>query len=206
MKKVIREGVFETNSSSTHAVAFKKRKGNQTEKDSSYELHTPFFKTLFIIGLCTHAKKFAHAYELDIELDLKEILGEDYDEEHCQAHECEKIEGYEGQCEKFKNAVIKEFIKMENITQAEFDKRFNESDFVYEGECDCRNFFDDDVLNDCTCPFDCYYSISKAFGLDGLTTEEEYLKKAKEVLSEGYKFVLQEYWQGCCLITKREIY
>ena len=114
MKKVIREGVFETNSSSTHAVAFKKRKGNQTEKDSSYEMHTPFFKTLFIIGLCTHAKKFAHAYELDIELDLKEILGEDYNEEHCQAHECEKIEGYEGQCEKFKNAVIKEFIKMEN--------------------------------------------------------------------------------------------
>ncbi len=204
MKKVVREGVFETNSSSTHAVAFKKKDGNKTEKDSSYELHTPFAKTLFIIGLCTHAERYSNAFEEDSEYDLKEILGEDWtdDLENRIMH----VEGYKSKCEKFKNAVIEEYVKMENISQEEFNKRFNESDFTCDGECDCRNFFDDDVLSDCFCPFDGYFQICKEFNLDQLTTIEEYRAKAKDVLSEEYKFVLQEYWQGCCLITKREIY
>ena len=201
MKKIIREGVFETNSSSTHSVVFKKKKDNKPEKESTYELHSPFAKTLFLIGLCTNADFYTEDYENDaeFELDLEE-------NESLQGDNKVVIEGPKTQCLKFKDAVINEYINMSKITQEEFKKQFEESDFTYEGECRCKNFFDDDVLNDCTCPFDGYYQIASQFGLNQLTTDEEYTEKAKEFLSDDFKFVLQEYWQGCCLLTTKEIY
>lgn len=196
MKKVIREGVFETNSSSTHAVVFKKKNGSSPDNDSSYELHSPFMKTLFFIGLCTHADLYVKDYEEDAEYDLKQT----------DSNEKVVVEGSKSQCSRFMSALINEYVKMSNITQEEFEKQFNESVFTWDGECQCRNFFDDDVLCDCTCPFDGYYQISSHFKLNELTTDEEFTAKAKEFLSDDFKFVLQEYWQGCCLITKKEIY
>ena len=197
MKKVIREGVFETNSSSTHAVVFKKKKGDSPDNDSSYELHSPFMKTLFFIGLCTHADFYVKDYEEDAEYEVKS-----------ESPQNEKIvvEGPKSQCSRFMSALINEYTKMSGITQEEFEKQFNESVFTWDGECQCRNVFDDDVLCDCTCPFDGYYQIATELKLNELTTDEEYLAKAKEFLSDDFKFVLQEYWQGCCLITKKEIY
>ena len=147
MKKVIREGVFETNSSSTHAVVFKKKKGDSPDNDSSYELHSPFMKTLFFIGLCTHADLYVKDYEEDCEYDLKQT----------DSNEKVVVEGPKSQCSRFMSALINEYVKMSNITQEEFEKQFNESVFTWDGECQCRNFFDDDVLCDCTCPFDGYY-------------------------------------------------
>jgi hypothetical protein len=196
MKKVIREGVFETNSSSTHAVVFKKKKSDSPDNDSSYELHSPFMKTLFFIGLCTHADLYVKDYEEDCEYDLKQT----------DSNEKVVVEGPKSQCSRFMSALINEYVKMSNITQEEFEKQFNESVFTWDGECQCRNFFDDDVLCDCTCPFDGYYQITAELGLNQLTTDEEFAAKAKEFLSDDFKFVLQEYWQGCCLITKKEVY
>ena len=196
MKKVIREGVFETNSSSTHAVVFKKKNGSAPDNDSSYELHSPFMKTLFFIGLCTHADLYVKDYEEDAEYDLKQT----------DSNGKIVVEGAKSQCSRFMSALINEYVKMSNVTQEEFEKQFNESVFTWDGECQCRNFFDDDVLCDCTCHFDGYYQISSQFKLNELTTDEEFAAKAKEFLSDDFKFVLQEYWQGCCLITKKEIY
>ena len=128
MKKIIREGVFETNSSSTHSVVFKKKKDNKPEKESTYELHSPFAKTLFLIGLCTNADFYTEDYENDaeFELDLKE-------DENLQGNNKVVIEGPKTQCLKFKDAVINEYINMSKITQEEFKKQFEESDFTYEG-------------------------------------------------------------------------
>lgn len=209
MKKVIREGVFETNSSSTHSVAFKKRRGNKTEKESSYELHSPFTKTLFLIGLCTHAEETENCYSFDYnedcKFDLKEALSEDWSEE-LGIDETLSTMGYKGICQKFVTAVTNEYIKLSGITKEEFTKQFNESEFVYDGECVCRNFFDDDVLNDCTCNLEDYYSIAKTFKLDELNSGEDFAKKAKEFLSDDYKFVLCEFWNAFCLINSKKIY
>ena len=34
------------------------------------------------------------------------------------------------------------------ITQEEFEKQFNESVFTWDGECQCRNFFDETIPQD----------------------------------------------------------
>lgn len=210
MKKVIREGVFETNSSSTHSVVLKKKTNEKPEEESTLELHTPFFKTLFLIGLFNHALKYESFSE---DFEDEELDGDDLFNEILEENGIEPSEDYSNVkgnfdkylCEKFKNAVINEYITSQGITKEEFDKAFNESEFTYEGRCECRDFFDDDVLSDCTCQFDGFYAISSAFGLSYLTTDEQFNEKAKEYLSDDYKMVLQEFWCGCCLINKKEI-
>ena len=203
MKKVIREGVFETNSSSTHSVVFKKKKNDLPDNDASYELHSPFAKTMFLIGLYNHAVRFSPFYEeengktvtANDYADWYENVGEFYEQLHCK-----------NLCKKFKNAVIEEYKSMSNITQEQFEKDFNESIFTCDGRCLCRDFFDDDVLNDCTCPFEDFYGIAKEFKLKELVSEEDFNKKAKEYLSSEFKFVLKEFWCGHVLIGEKEIY
>ena len=202
MKKVIREGVFETNSSSTHSVVFKRRKSDLPEKESSYELHTPFVKTLFVIGLYSHAiRPTCFSREEDLAM-VKNGNFEDYYDDMQQFYTDEYNKGI---CEKFKDAVINEYITLSGITSEEFDRQFNESNFTYDRRCYCANFFEQDVLNDCTCPFDGFHGIIKQFKLANLT-DEQLAEKAKEVLSRDFKFVLKEFWNGCFLINEKEIY
>lgn len=203
MKRVVREGVFETNSSSTHSVVFKKKKGNAPDKDASYELHSPFAKTMFLIGICNQADRYTD-YDFDNETThtIEVVNEETWDIEE----QTITTLSYKGICEKFKNTVIEEYLKLCNVTQEEFEKQFNESIFTCDGECFCRNFFDDDVLNDCTCPFDTFYGICKTLKLNELVDDEAYVKKAQEFLSNRYKFVLQEYWNGFFLVGDKDIY
>ena len=208
MKKIIREGVFETNSSSTHSVVFKKKTDNSVDKSSSYEIHTPWGKTLFLIGLINYAETYSDNESDEKTMTLEEVrerFGEDWTQEMAEIvfninNDNKTI------CQKFKNAVIEEYKSMSNITQEQFEKDFNESIFTCDGRCLCRDFFDDDVLNDCTCPFEDFYGIAKEFKLKELVSEEDFNKKAKEYLSSEFKFVLKEFWCGHVLIGEKEIY
>ena len=195
MKRVIREGVFETNSSSTHTVSFVKREGEGAEKDSSYELHSPFAKMMFLIGLCENAARIPVYYE-----DMEELLSEMYPDGDIPVISDKDL------CEKFLRAVKEEYMRTESIDSGKLEKRILESDFSYEGKCLCRDFFEDDVLDICTCPFEGYSGIVNSLELYHLYTEEDYRKKAKEFLSSEYKFILKEYWCGLELIVSGEIY
>ena len=203
MKRVIREGVFETNSSSTHSVVFKKKKGNAPDKDASYELHSPFAKTMFLIGIYSQAERYTdNDFDTETTHTIEVVNEETWELEQKTITTL----SYKGICEKFKNTVIEEYLKLCNITHEEFKKQFDDSIFSYDGKCYCRNFFDDDVLNDCTCPFDTFYGICKTLKLNELVDDEAYVKKAQEFLSDDYKFVLQEFWNGLCLIGSKDIY
>ena len=203
MKKVIREGVFETNSSSTHSVVFKRRKNDLPDKKSSYELHTPFAKTLFIIGLYNHAVRSSCFYS---EEEVEKIRNGDFEDYYDNIHQFYADEYNKGVCEKFKNAVINEYILSSGITKEEFDKQFNESNFTCDGNCYCHFFFGQDVLNDCTCPFYGFDGIIDQFKLNEVVNDEDYTVKAKLILSPNYKFVLKEFWNGFCLIEDKEIF
>ncbi len=196
MKRVIREGVFETNSSSTHTVSFVRKEKEGADKESSYELHSAFAKMMFLIGLCENASRVPVYFEEDMD----EVLAEMYPEGDVPVMSDRDL------CEKFLLAVKEEYMAKENINDSELEKRIYESDFSYEGKCHCSNFFDDDVLCDCTCPFEGYSGIVTSLELYHLYTEEDYRKKAKEFLSSEYKFVLKEYWCGLELIVSGEIY
>ncbi len=189
MKRVIREGVFETNSSSTHSVVFKKKTVDKADKDSSYELHSPLAKTLFLIGLINKAEQYSYSYDDNDEAFLKQNLL-----------------FHKNLCEKFKTAVVEEYLRITNSTEEEFQKDFEESQFVCNGKCLCHYFFDDDVLNDCTCPFFGYIGIATELNLCALSSSEDFAKKASEFLSNDFKFCLQEFWNGFCLVENKDIF
>ena len=97
-------------------------------------------------------------------------------------------------------------MSIEGIDEDEMYKRISESPFSYEGKCLCRDFFEEDVLDECTCPFDGYYGIVSTLDLGSLYTAEAFRKKAKAFLSNEYKFVLREYWCGFILLTDGKVY
>ena len=196
MKKVIREGVFETNSSSTHTVSFVRKETEERDKESSCELRSAFAKMMFLIGLCENASRIPVYFEEDMD----EALAEMYPEGEIPLMSDKDV------CEKFLLAVKEEYMKEENIDEGELEKRIAESDFSYEGKCHCSNFFDDDVLIECTCPFDGYSGMVSSLELYNLYTDEDYKKRAKEFLCPEYKFILKEYWCGLELLEKGEIY
>lgn len=196
MKRVIREGVFETNSSSTHTVSFVRKETEGADKESSYELHSAFAKMMFLIGLCENASGMPVYFEEDMD----DILAEMYPEDEIP------LISDKDMCEKFLHMVKVEYMAAESIDEAELEKRICESDFSYEGKCLCRDFFEDDVLDICTCPFEGYSGIVNSLELYHLYTDDDYREKAKEFLSDEYKFILKEYWCGLELIEKGEIY
>ncbi len=186
MKKIIREGVFETNSSSSHSVVLKKKENDNVDEDASYEIRTPLAKTLFLIGLYTSIKEDS-CYDEDDEYAHYEIESEDV-------------------LIKFIKLVIEEYISMSNITEEEFKKQYHESNFTYQGRCHCSNFFEEGALIDCDCSFHTFSNITFALKLADNAPDSYYREKAKELLSDEYKFVLKEFY--CCLyqVGNGEIY
>ena len=59
MKRVVRKGVFETNSSSSHSLTIKKacKKSDKVEKGASFEIRSPFAKMMQILGLIDNADR-----------------------------------------------------------------------------------------------------------------------------------------------------
>ncbi len=189
MKKVIREGVFETNSSSSHSVVLKKKENDNVDEDASYEIRTPLAKTMFLIGLYTSIKEDSH-------------YGEDGEDDEYAHYEIES----EGVLIKFIKIIIEEYIAMSNITEEEFKKQYHESKFTYQGRCHCSNFFEEGALIDCDCSFHTFSNVTFALKLPDDATDSFYHEKAKELLSDEYKFVLKEFYCGVYQVGDGEIY
>lgn len=76
MKRTIRRGVFETNSSSSHSLTIKKMtkdEKNVVEEEASFEIRTPLAKAVQIIGLIDNAERDykSYIYYLDDDEDVK---------------------------------------------------------------------------------------------------------------------------------------
>ena len=204
MKKVIREGVFETNSSSTHAVVFKKRESNEIERNSSREIHTAFGKTAFLIGLINYAENFC--YEEFVEPDLTKIIesfGEDW---HDSMLSIFKKENPKILCAKFKDAVISEYLNQSGLSYEAFEQKLAQSSFARVKKFTCAHFFTEGCLDDCTCPFEGFRGIARGLSLTYLSTDEDFKKKAKEYLSDDYIFTLTELYAGVSFVCDKKIY
>lgn len=71
MKRVIRKGVFETNSSSTHSFTLKKME-DKTKDNCSFELVSSLAKTVWLMGVIDNAnKEYSEAYSRITNKDLK---------------------------------------------------------------------------------------------------------------------------------------
>ena len=69
MKRVIRRGVFETNSSSSHSLTLKRIKGtpkNEIDEDASFEIRSPLAKTIQMLGLIQTQKAIMRAQQCQL--------------------------------------------------------------------------------------------------------------------------------------------
>ena len=204
MKRVIREGVFETNSSSTHAVVFKKREGKETEKNSSREIHTAFGKTAFLIGLINYAELYDHSEFIEPDLtSIIESFGEDW---HDSMLSIFKKEDPKILCAKFKAAVINEYLAQSGLSYEAFEQKLAQSEFARVKKFTCAYFFTEGCLDDCTCPFEGFRGIARELSLTYLSTEEEFKEKAKKYLSDDYIFTLTELYAGVSFVCDKKIY
>lgn len=189
MKKVIRQGVFETNSSSTHSVVLLEKDLNQKWRETSEiptderEIRTPLNKLYMTLGLLDHQVdqyKCSHGcyhmsdeelasdtelFELEKEINLfKEVLIRKY------------FEKFEGDTEKIMEEIDK---SKENYT------------YSYH----CLRFFNEDVLIDCNCGLDSFWGLYKALKVD-YPDKEEFEKAADYLFKPNVYYLLKEGWRG----------
>ena len=72
MKRVIRRGVFETNSSSSHSLSIRKINGEATseiDSDVSFEIRSPFAKVFQMLGLIDNAERTFKSLSYSIDED-----------------------------------------------------------------------------------------------------------------------------------------
>ena len=142
MKRVIRESVFETNSSSNHAVFIKRKKPDK--EIPNYAVVKPYDKMLFMWGLISFAYdyRFFNDYSRMTEEEKRDIM--------------EQNAEIEARCESYKKIMIEECLKYEKFDIEKTEKMMNESFYNnVDSDCfTCNDYFYEGVLDECTCFFD----------------------------------------------------
>lgn len=147
MKTVIRRGVFETNSSSTHSLSLKQMKkadAKSIDKEASFEIRSPLAKAVTLLGLIDNAEsEFARQYYIRDEYSekadyvKKETLNRirEINPSLLENVELENISSYD---------ILQILMKMDNL-----ENFYNVSDFedfgdYYDKRSEFEYFFYDD--------------------------------------------------------------
>ena len=141
MKRVIREGVFETNSSSNHAVFIKRK--TPGKEIPNFAVVKPYDKMMFIWGIISYenAIRFFYDYDKMTDEEREDVLKQNAE--------------LEAECESYKQIMIEECLKYEKFDVEKAEKAMNAS-FYNNWDSDyftCDDYFYDGVLIDCTCMF-----------------------------------------------------
>ena len=232
MKTVIRKGVFETNSSSTHSLSLGKTVSKEIDEEASFEIRTKEAKIALLFGLienaeiefcgCKHKKA---EYDRKLVLNFKETVIEEYSKQKNYTKEQallqidyeefantylrdiqddeKKLKEYLEENEDFKNS----FKQSKSMDIVEFAKKYfiedyNEFKRMTNGKFQCDKYFSNGCLNDCDCGFESYTKIAEEFDLDGNDIQE----KAKEFLSDDCKIIAKELWNGFIFEKTGEIF
>lgn len=145
MKTVIRKGVFETNSSSTHSLSLKKVDNDKMDKEASFEIRSPLAKAVTMLGLIDNAEdEYARQYYLRDEYDdradrvKKETLDriKEINSTLLENVDLEDISSFD---------ILKILMKIDNL-----ENFYNEDDFedymeYYDKNCEYEYFFYDDM-------------------------------------------------------------
>ena len=233
MKTVIRRGVFETNSSSTHSLTIVK--GSESapkDMEVSFEVISPTAKVFMIFGFVENAGcecSGAKGWPRDIVMRFKdaalkalaETLGVSVEEAarevECEAFGCREIKEALGD-----EAKLREILKSHDEFSAEF-KASKEKDIVkfaekfYNddlnkfkkmtgGKFRCDSYFYNGCLIECDCGFESYRAMVKSFGLDRYDSDADLLEKARELLSSDVRLLCEELNAGIIPMTTGEKY
>ncbi len=173
MKKVVRRSIFETNSSSTHAVAFVNEKIGATKEDlyrlgeKPRKISTAYGKMVFYWGFeCaeyTYEKKEVRTKKLEPHMQI--LLDE-----------CEKIATFDR-------------VKTEELMRS----CINEPYYRHN----CSGFFEEgDLTGDCQCGMD-ERKILSTLGYTRILDDDTYREFVCKLFSPEMVFLTTEYWNGC---------
>jgi len=219
MKTVIRKGVFETNSSSTHSLAIV-RGDERAPKgmEVCFRVCSPVAKVFMIFGFVENAKyesSGSNGWPRDIVLRFKdaavkalsEILGvsveEALGEVAYEAFGDRMVRGALGDEAKLRELVKKhpdfaaEYKASKEKDIVKFAEEFYRADFekykkMVDGKYRCDSYFYNGCLIECNCGFESYRAMVKSFGLDRYDTDEMLLEKARALLSGDVQILCEE--------------
>lgn len=145
MKTVIRKGVFETNSSSTHSLSLQKVKNKEMDKDASFEIRSPLAKVVTMLGLIDNAEtEFRHSFDIKDEFNdnaeevKKETLEQirKIDESLLKDVNSDEISSYE---------IAQILTKIDNLERFYDVDKFDDFDEFIDKKMDFEFFFYDDI-------------------------------------------------------------
>ena len=191
MKKVIRYGVFETNSSSSHAITVMKHDLNskwRDEKDIPWEekeIRSPVEKMLFVWGIVTADECYLLQREMQNIEDIEDELERDEYVAYIESKKQKIIENRE--------ALIRECKKVQDFDENKV------RDLMIEGENNpyyhplCLRYFNEDCLADCTC----YFDLGKLYKELGLDEDKNSIEEfAQALFDESIYFLTEEGFYG----------
>ena len=235
MKSVIRKGVFETNSSSTHSLSIGKAASNKISEEASFEIRSKEAKIALLFGLienaeleCNESKK-KHNASRELVLKFKDAVINEY----CS------LTGYTNDqallqidYEEFSNTYLRDILKDEKTAReklkkyleenedfknsfkrsksediVEFAKDYFELDYI-EFKAITRGKFRCDKYFENGCLNDCYCGFESYVKISKQFDLENIniQEKAKELLSDSLVIIAKEYWNGFMLEKTGEIY
>lgn len=193
MKRIVRYGVFETNSSSSHSITIKKKDANTSWRKKEdipgdeKEIRSPVEKMFMVWGLVVEefftllVREKNEAMEIEDEEERSGIL-EQIDKRYQKL--VANRESFISECKKVQE------IKEDAVR--EFMERAEEEPFNHDL---CCRFFNEDCLDECTCGYD-LYRVYKELGLDYY--KDDIATLAKALFDENVYFVTCEEWFGGC--------
>lgn len=234
MKTVIRKGVFETNSSSTHALAIVRGDEKAPEDmEVSFEVCSAVAKVFMIFGFIENAeysceggkrgwpRKLMLRFKDAALAALAERLGitvkEALEEVECEAFGERAIKDALGDEEKLRRVLKEhrgfaaEFKASKEKDIAAFAERYYQSELerfktMKDGKYCCDAYFCNGCLIDCYCGFESFGLMVDQFGLDRYDTDESLLEKAREFLSDDVRILCEEMNAGIIPIVTGERY
>ena len=219
MKTVIRKGVFETNSSSTHSLTIVR--GNEKAPDDmevSFEVCSPVAKVFMLFGFVENAGcecSGAKGWPKEVVLRFKEAavkalaerLGITVDdalrEVACEAFGDRLVKNALGDEAKLRELLTKhpdfaaEYKASGEKDIVKFADGFYKADFerfkkMTGGKYRCDSYFYHGCLIECDCGFENYRMMVKNFGLDRYDTDEVLLEKARALLADDVRILCEE--------------
>ena len=219
MKTVIRRGVFETNSSSTHSLAIV-RGDERAPKGMNvcFQVCSPVAKVFMIFGFvenARHESSGAKGWPRDVVLRFKdaavkalsEILGITVEEALCEVdHEAfgdRMIRGALGDEAKLRELLTKhpdfaaEYKASREKDIVKFADEFYKADLekfrkMVDGRYRCDSYFYNGCLIECSCGFESYRAMVRSFRLDRYDTDDMLLEKARALLSGDVRILCEE--------------
>ena len=145
MKSVIRKGVFETNSSSTHSLSLQKVTNKEIDNDASFEIRSPLAKAVTMLGLIDNAEdEFRRPFYIKDEFNdnaervKKETLDriKEIDARLLENINPEEISSYE---------IAQILMKIDNLESFYNVEEFEDFDEYIDKKTDFEYFFFDDI-------------------------------------------------------------